>query len=199
MPESIRTFIAFEIPEQVLSAIGKIQEVLKSYKFNIKWVRPESIHLTLKFLGNIDPAAVKQIESVLRDTVKPYVPFSIQAKGLGVFPGVKRPRVIWIGITGQIDRLIGLHRNLNKDLMAIGFSRDKRPFKGHLTLGRVKGGIDANRMRSVLTKYNDPDTVQKRFASNRSCLYKTFTFSPLIFFQVLKIWICSNSAQFRWG
>jgi 2'-5' RNA ligase len=170
MPESIRTFIAFKIPEHVLSAIGKIQEVLKSYKFNIKWVRPESIHLTLKFLGNIDSATVGQIESVLRDTVKPYVPFSIQAKGLGVFPGVKRPRVIWIGITGQIDQLIGLQRNLDKDLSAIGFSRDKRPFKGHLTLGRAKGSIDANRMRSVLTMYNEFEA-------------EPFTVGPLILYK----------------
>ncbi len=170
MPESIRTFIAFEIPEHVLSAIGKIQEVLKSYKFKIKCVRPESIHLTLKFLGNIDPAAVEQIESVLRDAVKPYAPFSLQAKGLGVFPGVKRPRVIWIGITGQIDRLIGLQRNLDKDLSAIGFSRDKRPFKGHLTLGRAKGSIDANRMRSVLTKYNEFEA-------------EPFTVGPLILYK----------------
>jgi 2'-5' RNA ligase len=170
MPESIRTFIAFKIPEHVLSAIGKIQEALKSHKFNIKWVRPDSIHLTLKFLGNIDPATVEQIEGVLRDTVKPYVPFSIQAKGLGVFPGLKRPRVIWIGITGQIDRLIGLQQNLDKDLSAIGFSRDKRPFKGHLTLGRAKGGIDANRLRSVLTRYNEFEA-------------EPFTVGPLILYK----------------
>jgi 2'-5' RNA ligase len=170
MPESIRTFIAFEIPEHVLSAIGEIQEILKSSKFNIKWVRPESIHLTLKFLGSIDPAAVEQIERVLRDTVKPYEPFSIQARGLGVFPGAKRPRVLWIGITGQIDRLIGLQRNLDKNLRAIGFSGDKRPFKGHLTLGRVKGSIDANRMRNVLTRYNEFEA-------------EPFTVGPLILYK----------------
>ena len=171
MPESIRTFIAFEIPEHVLAAIGKIQEVLKSYKFNIKWVRPVSIHLTLKFLGNIDPAAVEQIEPVLRAAVKSYAPFSIQAKGLGVFPGVKRPRVIWIGITGQIDRLIGLQRNLDKNLNEIGFSQDKRPFKGHLTLGRAKGRIDARRMQSVLTKYNEFEA--EPFTVGSLILYKS--------------------------
>ena len=170
MPDTIRTFIAFEIPEHVLSAIGNIQGVLKSYKFNIKWVRPESIHLTLKFLGNIDPAAMDQIESVLRDTVKPHAPFFVQAKGLGVFPGAKRPRVLWIGITGQIDRLIGLQQHLDKDLKAIGFSGDKRPFKGHLTLGRVKGSIDANRMRSVLAKYNEFEA-------------EPFTVGPLILYR----------------
>jgi len=170
MPESIRTFIAFEIPEHVLSAIGNIQEVLKSDRFNIKWVRPESIHLTLKFLGNIDPATVEPIESVLKDTVKPYIPFSIQAKGLGVFPGVKRPRVIWIGITGQIDRLIELQQNLDRDLGVVGFSRDKRPFKGHLTLGRVKGRIDVHRMRSVLTKHNEFEA-------------EPFTVGPLILYK----------------
>ncbi len=170
MPESIRTFIAFELPEHVLSAIGKIQEDLKSYKFKIKWIRPESIHLTLKFLGNIDPATVEQIERVLGGTVKSYAPFSIQARGLGVFPGLKRPRVLWIGITGQIDRLIGLQQNLDKDLRAIGFPGDKRPFKGHLTLGRVKGGIDANRIHSVLTKYNEFEA-------------EPFTVGPLILYK----------------
>ena len=171
MPETIRTFIAFEIPEHVLSAIGKIQGVLKSYRFNIKWVRPESIHLTLKFLGNIDSAAVEPIESVLRATVEPFAPISIQAKGLGVFPGLKRPRVIWIGITGQIDRLIGLQRNLDKNLNEIGFSQDKRPFKGHLTLGRAKGRIDARRMQSVLTKYNEFEA--EPFTVGSLILYKS--------------------------
>ena len=171
MTESIRTFIAFDIPEHVLTAIGKIQETLKSYKFNIKWVRPESIHLTLKFLGNIDPAAVEPIESALRATVESYAPIAIQAKGLGVFPGLNRPRVLWIGITGQIDRLIELQRTLDINLGKIGFTRDKRPFKGHLTLGRAKGRIDANRMRTLLTEHNEFEA--EPFNAGSLILYKS--------------------------
>jgi 2'-5' RNA ligase len=171
MPESIRTFIAIEIPQNVISAIGKIQQALKSYRFSIKWVRPESIHLTLKFLGNIDPAAVESIDRVLKTTVDPFKPFSLQARGLGVFPGVKRPRVIWMGIAGQMDRLMGLQRNLDKNMNDIGFARDKRPFKGHLTLGRVKGRIDSRRMSGVLTEYSDFEA--QPFTVGSLILYKS--------------------------
>jgi 2'-5' RNA ligase len=171
MPESIRTFIAVEIPEAVRFAIGEIQEVLQSFKFNIKWVKPRSIHLTLKFLGNIDPAAVEAIDGVLQTTVESFEPFSIQAKDLGVFPGLMRPRVIWVGIAGQIDRLVGLQRNLDKNLNDIGFARDKRPFKGHLTLGRVKGSIDARRMGRVLTRYSQFEA--QPFTVGSLILYKS--------------------------
>ena len=171
MPESIRTFIAIEIPQDVISDIDEIQQALKSYRFSIKWVRPESIHLTLKFLGNIDPAAVESINRVLKTTVDSFKPFSIQAKGLGVFPGVKRPRVIWMGIVGQKDRLAGLQRNLDKNLNDIGFARDKRPFKGHLTLGRAKGRIDARRIGSVLTEYSNFEA--QPFTVGSLILYKS--------------------------
>ncbi|MGD2271275.1 MAG: RNA 2',3'-cyclic phosphodiesterase [Desulfobacterales bacterium] len=155
MGASIRTFIAIELPQNIRAAIGEIQEVLKSNKFNAKWVRAENIHLTLKFLGNIDPAAVAGIEAVLHDTVKTTAPFSLMAKGLGVFPGLRRPRVIWIGIVGQIDALIRLQRGLDENLQKIGFTPEKRPFKGHLTIARVRGGLDSRRMAAAINRFQD--------------------------------------------
>jgi 2'-5' RNA ligase len=171
MPESIRTFIAFELPGHVTNAIHKIQEILKSYNFNVRWVRPENIHLTLKFLGNINPADVEIIGNIMGDTAEPYAPFSLKAKGLGVFPGLKRPRVIWIGISGQIELLVGLQQNLEEKLNTIGFSREKRPFKGHLTLGRVKGKIDSHRISVVLKKYNQFES--EAFTARNIVLYKS--------------------------
>ncbi len=171
MPESIRAFIAFELPEQVVSAIAKIQDSVKSGKFNIKWVRPGNIHLTLKFLGNINPAAVEKIGGVMRAVVKPLAPFNLKAKGLGVFPGLKRPRVIWIGVGGQIALLVELQKKLDEDLSAIGFPNEKRTFKGHLTLGRVKGNIDSNQMAAELKTYNDFES--ETFTAESLILYRS--------------------------
>ena len=171
MPKSIRAFIAFDLPEQVVSAISNIQADVKSDKFNIKCVRPENIHLTLKFLGNINPAAVEQIGAVMREAVKPFSPFNLQAKGLGVFPGLKRPRVIWIGVGGQIDLLIGLQKKLDEDLSASGFPREKRPFKGHLTLGRLKGKIDSDQIAAVVKKYSDFES--ENFTAEAIILYSS--------------------------
>ncbi|UCH22431.1 MAG: RNA 2',3'-cyclic phosphodiesterase [Deltaproteobacteria bacterium] len=171
MPETIRTFIAFELPGHVTNAIHKIQEVVKAYNFNIRWVRPENIHLTLKFLGNINPADIEIIGRVMDDTAEPYAPFSLKAKGIGVFPGLKRPRVIWIGIGGQIEPLVGLQQNLDEKLNTIGFSQEKRLFKGHLTLGRVKGKIDSHRLSVVLKKYNHFES--EAFTAGTIVLYKS--------------------------
>lgn len=155
MAASIRTFIAIELPQNIIAAIGGIQEDLKSNKLDVKWVRPENIHLTLKFLGNIDPATVAGIEGVLHDMIKTAAPFSLTAKGLGVFPGLKRPRVIWIGVVGQIDALIGLQRQLDENLQKTGFAPEKRPFKGHLTIGRFRGRLDTQRMAVILNRFHD--------------------------------------------
>ena len=155
MAKSIRAFIALELPENIIDVIRKIQEAMKSFGFKVRWVRPENIHLTLKFLGNINPADVAQISSVICEAVNPFEPILLTAKGIGVFPGMKRPRVIWVGMGGQVATIIGLQKVLDEKLNGIGFPMEKRPFKGHLTLGRVKGRISSERLTAALAQHNE--------------------------------------------
>ena len=151
---AIRAFIAFELPENVISSISRIQAELKSLRFKMRWVRPEGIHLTLKFLGDIDPGDTDGIGKAMQDTAGKYAPIPLEAKGIGAFPGVNRARVIWIGLSGRTDLLAALHRDLDEKLAALGFPLERRGFKGHLTLCRAKGRIDPKRLADAVRAFD---------------------------------------------
>ena len=151
MVETFRAFIAIDLPDSVRSSLETAQETLKSYGFRIKWVRPQSIHLTLKFLGNIDVAQTDAIVNAMDLAAKGCTALTLAPSGVGVFPNVRRPRVIWVGIGGQLDPLKNLQRALEVQLADLGFPSESRPFKGHLTLGRVKGKIAAHRLQTALS------------------------------------------------
>ena len=171
MSDTIRTFIAIELPGNIISSIRKVQEGIKSYGFKVRWVRPENIHLTLKFLGNINEADTEKIGRAIFDAVKEYPPISLAAKGIGVFPEVKRPRVIWVGITGQVEPLIGMQKTLDDKLEAIGFPKENRPFKGHLTLARVKGKIDSKRLSEAMKEFQEFEA--EPFTADQIILFKS--------------------------
>lgn len=167
----IRTFIAIELPEEIIYTIGKVQEKIKSHGFKIRWVRPGNIHLTLKFLGDIKEADTEKVARAVAESVTGYHPISLTVKGIGVFPGIKRPRVLWLGISKQLDLLTALQRTLDEKLEAIGFPKEKRPFRGHLTLGRIKDKIDPKRLNDVLKEFNKFESGH--FIADRIILYKS--------------------------
>jgi len=137
----IRTFIAIKLPKNIISSMKKVIEGFKLSAFQVKWVTPENIHLTLKFLGNINAGEINAIDEAMKSGVTGFFPIHLFVKGGGVFPDMRRPRVIWAGIAGEIDELIRLQKSIDKNMIKIGFSKDRR-FKSHLTVGRVKGSID---------------------------------------------------------
>jgi len=169
MPDTIRTFIAFKLPENIISSIRKIQEDIKSYAFKVRWVNPENIHLTLKFLGNISATDIEKVSESIINTVNGHAPISLTVKGAGVFPCIKRPRVIWVGITGEIEKLAGIQKDIEENLEKLGFPREKRPFRGHLTLGRIKGKIDPKKLLDAMKKF-------ERFESELFIADKVFLF-----------------------
>lgn len=152
MPDThtIRSFIALCFPENIISRIKKLQEEMQKYKLKIRWVEPKNIHLTLKFLGNISDESIEKAGRVINETAGEQKPVSLIAKGIGVFPGIKHPRIIWVGVGRGTDRLIELQKNLDKKLVKAGFSKDKKPFTSHITIGRVKGkNIPENLMNAM--------------------------------------------------
>lgn len=171
MSDIIRAFIAFELPERIISSIRNVQDGIKNYGFKVRWVRPENIHLTLKFLGDIEEADTEVVGGTISEAVKGYGPISLAAKGIGVFPGIKRPRVIWVGLTGQMESLIDLHESLDENLETIGFPRENRPFKGHLTLGRAKGNIDPKRLFDAMEEFKGFES--ETFVANQIILFKS--------------------------
>jgi len=152
MANTIRSFIAVVLPPSIVDYINNIKETLYPYRFKIRWVKPENIHLTLKFLGDINAADIEAAGAAMDRAVEETAPITLSVKGAGVFPGIKRPRVVWLGMGGQVPLLIALQKVLDENLAAAGFEKEKRPFKAHLTLGRVKGAIDAAMLGKALSE-----------------------------------------------
>ena len=171
MSKSLRTFVAVKMPETVLAAIDGVQKRMAAHRFNVRWVKTGNIHLTLKFLGEVDEDEIDGITAVLTEAVHGFAPLRLAAAGVGVFPSVKRARVIWVGISGQLSELAALQRSIEERLARIGYPHEKRPFSGHLTLGRVKGLIDAYRLTKAMGVFGD--FVSQTFAVDRVILFKS--------------------------
>ena len=151
----MRTFIAINLnPEIKNTLIHLIEELDKGHK-NIRWVRREGMHLTLKFLSEIGREKVQEIENVLKMISKEYEPFVLKFKGTGSFPpGKKNPRVLWIGIEEE-ETLRALQSQLEEELEKLGFPREQRKFHPHLTLGRVKSSFNLRETLLLLEKYRE--------------------------------------------
>ena len=152
MANTIRSFIAVALPPSIVDYINNIKESLYSYRFKVRWVKSETIHLTLKFLGDINASDIEAVGAAMDRAVEETAPITLSVKGAGVFPGIKRPRVVWLGMGGQVPLLIALQKALDENLADAGFEKEKRPFKAHLTLGRVKGAIDAAMLGKALSE-----------------------------------------------
>lgn len=150
MTQPLRTFIAIELPVAVSRELAAIQQRLRDRGLKLRWVKPGNIHLTLKFLGDIMPADIQDIEPAMQTAAQATPPFDLTVQGLGVFPGIRRPRVLWSGLGGAPERLARLYSSLEDDLAERGIAREKRPFKGHLTLARIKGALDSRRLLSAI-------------------------------------------------
>ncbi len=153
--KSLRAFIATPLPRPIISALGSLQDDLKAHGLRVRWVRPENIHLTLKFLDDINPEDVAGIITAVESAARGQKPLILSARAVGVFPGLNRARIIWTGLTGQVNALTKLHRSLDTGLVKLGFPGEKRPFKGHLTLGRIKGNTDLKKLDRAITACRD--------------------------------------------
>ena len=143
----LRVFVALTVSQQAILAMESvIQHMTERIKEGVRWVNPEGIHVTLKFLGNVDPSRLPGIAQAMDRTGEALPPFRIGLSGLGVFPNLERPRVLWTGVKGDLEQLELLYRSLEEALVLQGYSREGRAFNPHLTLGRVRDGL-ANQQR----------------------------------------------------
>ena len=140
----IRTFISVELDPALKQVIADVQDILKGELHrltrgaHVQWVRIDSIHLTLKFLGDIEERQIGGILQALEHAGRDHAPFSVDVKGFGVFPDLRAPRVLWMGLSGETDRLVRLAGSIDAALMPLGFSTEQKPYSPHLTLARVK-------------------------------------------------------------
>ncbi len=156
MSEKIRSFIAFDMEnEQVLSRLTAAQKLLQETGADLKFVAPQNIHVTVRFLGDISPIMVDKIHEALKN-VK-FSPFSIQLCGLGVFPSLNYPRVVWAGMTEGVEELKSIFSQLEPQIRALGFAADAYGFSPHLTIARVRSGTNKQLLAEFVTKKSDYD------------------------------------------
>jgi len=135
--ESIRSFIAFDIEEpRVIRNISNVQSMLAETGAHLKLVKPENVHVTVRFLGNISPSQVDEIYNEMRNV--DFSPFDIEIKGVGVFPNIRRINVVWAGIKKGADDLQAIFDQLEPRLQRIGLKKETRGFSPHLTIARVR-------------------------------------------------------------
>ena len=171
MSQTVRSFIAIELPAAVISLLDNVQQELKVLRLKARWVRPQNIHLTLKFLGNIDSGEIEKIGRAMVDAAGDSAPFTLTIGGIGFFPDIKRPRVIWVGLDGAKPALFKLQRNLADRLAIAGFPKEKRSFKAHLTLGRIRQAVNPNIIDQAIQGYSDLGDL--KFSANRIILFKS--------------------------
>ncbi len=167
----IRSFIAIELPEHIVSAIHGVQKGIKSHGLKLRWVKPENIHLTLKFLGDIDAEDVDGIGETVTSVAGNFSTLSLYGKGVGVFPNLRRPKVMWVGIGGETRDLMALQKNIDENFENIGFPKEKRAFKGHLTIGRAKGHLNYDRLVATMREFLDYKT--EPFTAREIILFKS--------------------------
>lgn len=153
----IRTFVAIELPPDIRDALQRIINRLKSSAGEVRWVKADLIHLTLKFLGDVEEGRIPDIAGCIERCVSGFSSFPLAVRGLGAFPGESSPQVIWIAAADETGSLAGLQRSIEAGLAHVGFAKEKRPFSPHLTLGRLRSPRGKEAARRGLAELQQAD------------------------------------------
>ncbi|PIQ88836.1 MAG: RNA 2',3'-cyclic phosphodiesterase [Candidatus Omnitrophica bacterium CG11_big_fil_rev_8_21_14_0_20_42_13] len=151
----MRTFIAIELSKELQNKLNFLEDKLKHNSADVKWVKPENIHLTLKFLGNTGEEKLEPIKKILDNLAVRFKKFSLEISGLGAFPGLKSPRVIWIGsnvINDNQNIILNMVKILDEELEKLGFPKEKKRFHAHATIGRVRSSKNMQILKESLEK-----------------------------------------------
>ncbi|MCD6243828.1 MAG: RNA 2',3'-cyclic phosphodiesterase [Candidatus Korarchaeota archaeon] len=152
----IRSFIAIDVEDAgIVSKISEIQETLVASKARLKRVETENLHFTLKFLGEVEEERLELVKSTMNDVLENFNPFSMHLYGVGAFPRISRPNVVWIGVAEGREIFIEMAKELDRALSKLGFKKETKSFEPHLTVARVKG--HSGDLPDILKKISDVD------------------------------------------
>lgn len=171
----MRAFIAIELPKEIKTILTKTQEKLKSSEADIKWVEPENIHLTLKFLGEINEEQLNKITKIITNIASSKEPFHINLSCIGAFPDIKYPRVIWAGSDKSEFELKTIVKELENKIQKIGIPKEGRAFSSHITLGRVRSGLNKDKLKQKLEELSKVAIAGEtaEFEANKITLFKS--------------------------
>jgi len=152
----IRSFLAFELPPEIMGVISNASGDMKNTFLNVRWVKPGNIHLTMVFMGNVSQEDLKPIGQAAADVCLGYGPFNVSLNGTGVFGSRRNPSVLWVRLNGDLERMSRFRDELQKNLEPFGIKQERRRFKPHLTFGRFrKGAGTGSRLGELLERYKD--------------------------------------------
>ena len=154
----IRLFLAFDLPPDIMGPVTQFSREIKRSPLNVKWVNVKNMHLTVLFMGNIKNDKISEIEKIIEKVCTRYGKFDLSLRGIGVFPNRRRPRVIWMGLEGDLERMSFFRDALQKQLRPFGIRQEKRRFKPHLTIGRfrkIKNNITDSFLEDILNQNKD--------------------------------------------
>jgi 2'-5' RNA ligase len=172
----MRTFIAIKLPKEIKGLLASLQQELKNTGADVKWVEPKNIHLTLKFLGEIDEKTSTKISSILEEVAKDTMSFNIRIACAGAFPKINSPRVLWAGVDkGDLETKI-IAKALEEKIEKIGIPKENRAFSSHITIGRIKSSLNRDELIQGLKK------LQKYFGAKGAefCVYKITLFKSTL-------------------
>ena len=169
MKKTLRLFIAVPIPDDVTRFLKNTRTALDQPGLNIRWVPVENIHLTLKFIGDIDAVSVDPIAERMDAAAGANAPFALIARGVGGFPNLRGFRVLWVGVDGDTRRLETLQRNVESELEILGLEKERRRFHPHFTLARARQRVDGGRFGLLDASWTQH--ASEAFRVDRICLF----------------------------
>jgi len=148
--DHVRLFVACEVPDDVRETIGEVIVGLKQKSgAAVRWIKPDGVHVTLKFLGEVPTKKLPAVKLAIQEAVVGHSPFELEFSSIGTFGGREGLRIMWVGIAGDVLRLEALVRAVNAALAVVGFEPERRPFRPHLTLGRVRDEISTRHRAEI--------------------------------------------------
>jgi len=169
---SIRAFLAIDLNRAIRETLTQFQDQAASI-LPVKWMSPESMHLTIKFLGDIEHEQITVLQDVLRDVAKGTESFSLTIKGLGGFPSLQNPRILWAGVAGDVDHLEVLVSCVESALSPLGYAKEDRPYRPHLTLSRIQS--HARKIGNIFetSRFLKKEWMFGSVTINRLCLFQS--------------------------
>jgi RNA 2',3'-cyclic 3'-phosphodiesterase len=146
----MRCFVAIALPPPVRKLLVHVQEILRRADADVKWVEEENLHLSLKFLGDLDPEPLATLKGILSVEALRWPRLQLTYAGIGTFPDHGDPRVVWAGCSGDLERLAALAGAVERAAEQVGVPRERHPFIAHLTIGRVKSGRNVKQLRTSI-------------------------------------------------
>lgn len=174
-----RTFVAVLIAEDLTQKVAEVQSEAKKLAPDVKWVAPENVHVTLKFLGDVREDRLPQVLSAIEDALRGRSAFEMSLSGIGAFPNPERAKVVWIGIEKGIDHIRELAKAVESGLERVGFSPENRPFKAHVTIGRIKTSKYLGRLAEGMDKIEAEDMGSQKVTSIAVMQSELFRDGPL--------------------